>query len=729
MYLRDLITILEAPGPIGKSFYRDNVGNIGKTSRSVSSAKAWVRRISTVNEFHKLLCEISNNPCVALMLGWIPGTEDGQAFNFVPRTQYQNMAGLTERDLLPPLWIDPGTGQRYAARLKSNVIGSSWIMLDRDTTDGMPKELAELNEEQWFSAMEKLLPGLIGAGYLIVPSSSSRVVINGQRNSTNNFHVFLQIDNPDDLERIGSAMLINSFSTRAGFRRPVLSTQTGEVHSYRPWSIFDPTTFSRERLCYEGLPTIDGSGLGITERDVMVVDGGKVDTSKVLDPVGSVSGLSLVKTSDNNFYTLAEEKLSAGTMIESQLHGWISVQQYADSDLGKIRCQAFNRPESTSWNGYLNRNSDGSVFFFDNGTRMKFQFTPVHFSLPGSNHPVTQDNTSLHLSQKSVVSGFDIEPWESLSKRNFEPVPWIIVDLLPPGVSLLIGKPKFGKSWLALGLILLAVAGRPVFGREVDCKEALYLALEDSKSRLKSRVEILKQSHKLNDADIQGFSHAIEAQQLGKGLEDQLNGHMGHHPNTRLIVIDVLTRVRRPKSRDENPYEYDYNTTSAFKAITNLYPRLAIVLVHHANKHGVNGLDAVSGTHGLAGGCDNVFTLINGDSGPEIQIHARDVADESPIPLVKGTDGMWTLESRESARDKSQSDTRRVVLELIQSGCVTPRAIIEETGLPRTTVEAQLRRMTRQGLIQKTGRGVYGVVSEPLNGHLEFSQPTKAPWE
>lgn len=729
MHLRDLVTILEAPHPVGKSFYLDDVGNINKTSRGIASAKAWVRRVSTVNDFYDLLCEISSNPCIALMLGWVPGTEDGQEFNFVPRSQYLNTLGLTENDPLPPLWIEPGTGRRYAARLKANVIGSSWTMLDRDATDGMPKELVELNEEQWFSAMEKLMPGLISAGYLIVPSSSSRVVVDGQKYSTNNFHVYFQIENPDDLERTGSAMLINSFSTGSGFSRPVLSSQTGEVFAHRPWSIFDPTTFSRERLCYEGLPTVDGSGLGISELDVTVINGGKVDTRYVPDPIGHAYGLRLVKTGESGFYTLAEDKLSANTMIESKMHGLISVQQYADSDLGKIRCQAFNRPESTSWNGYLNRNSDGSVFFFDNGARMKFEFNPVQFSPAGVNNTNNQNNSSLPSKQKPSVVGFESESWDSLSKRYFEPVPWIIDDLLPPGVSLLIGKPKFGKSWLALGLILLVVAGRPVFGRGVDCKEALYLALEDSKSRLKSRVELLKQSHRLNDADIQGFCHAIEAQQLGKGLEEQLIGHMEQHPNTRLIIIDVLTRVRKPKLRDESPYEYDYNTTSAFKAITALYPRLAIVLVHHANKHGVNGLDAVSGTHGLAGGCDNVFTLFNGDSGPEIQIHARDVADESPIPLVKGADGMWTLESRESARDKSQSDTRRVVLELIQSGCETPRVIIEETGLPRTTVEAQLRRMTKQGLIQKTGRGVYGVVSAPLNGPIEFSQPRKAPWE
>ncbi len=37
-----------------------------------------------------------------------------------------------------------------------------------------------------------------------------------------------------------------------------------------------------------------------------------------------------------------------------------------------------------------------------------------------------------------------------LQGRVFPPIKWIVPDILPEGLTLLAGKPKLGKSWLAL---------------------------------------------------------------------------------------------------------------------------------------------------------------------------------------------------------------------------------------------------------------------------------------
>ena len=41
---------------------------------------------------------------------------------------------------------------------------------------------------------------------------------------------------------------------------------------------------------------------------------------------------------------------------------------------------------------------------------------------------------------------------ESLMAMDFPEIIWVVPELLPTGAALLAGKPKFGKSWLALGL-------------------------------------------------------------------------------------------------------------------------------------------------------------------------------------------------------------------------------------------------------------------------------------
>jgi AAA domain len=57
------------------------------------------------------------------------------------------------------------------------------------------------------------------------------------------------------------------------------------------------------------------------------------------------------------------------------------------------------------------------------------------------------------------------------------------------GATILAGRPKIGKSWLALDWGLAVARDGFVFG-DVHCKqgEVLYVALEDNERRLKQRI-------------------------------------------------------------------------------------------------------------------------------------------------------------------------------------------------------------------------------------------------
>jgi RecA-family ATPase len=57
------------------------------------------------------------------------------------------------------------------------------------------------------------------------------------------------------------------------------------------------------------------------------------------------------------------------------------------------------------------------------------------------------------------------------------------------GFSVLAGKSKLGKSWLALNLALAVASGGTAIGSiDVEQGEVLYLALEDTKRRLQGRL-------------------------------------------------------------------------------------------------------------------------------------------------------------------------------------------------------------------------------------------------
>src|SRR5437764_492629 len=75
---------------------------------------------------------------------------------------------------------------------------------------------------------------------------------------------------------------------------------------------------------------------------------------------------------------------------------------------------------------------------------------------------------------------------------DLPPVRWAVPEILPEGLTLLAGKPKLGKSWLALSLALSIAAGGVALGKQpLPQGDVLYLALEENARRLQARARQL----------------------------------------------------------------------------------------------------------------------------------------------------------------------------------------------------------------------------------------------
>jgi Mrp family chromosome partitioning ATPase len=77
---------------------------------------------------------------------------------------------------------------------------------------------------------------------------------------------------------------------------------------------------------------------------------------------------------------------------------------------------------------------------------------------------------------------------------NFPEQMWVVPNVLPEGLAILAGKPKTGKSWLALNLALAAASGGEFLNTELAAIKVAYLALEDSERRLRERLETCNES-------------------------------------------------------------------------------------------------------------------------------------------------------------------------------------------------------------------------------------------
>ena len=77
------------------------------------------------------------------------------------------------------------------------------------------------------------------------------------------------------------------------------------------------------------------------------------------------------------------------------------------------------------------------------------------------------------------------EPLETYSSEHImntplTPLPFIVYKLLYPGLYLLAGAPKVGKSWLALDLCLSVASGEQFLKHDTSPGQVLYMSLEDT---------------------------------------------------------------------------------------------------------------------------------------------------------------------------------------------------------------------------------------------------------
>lgn len=192
---------------------------------------------------------------------------------------------------------------------------------------------------------------------------------------------------------------------------------------------------------------------------------------------------------------------------------------------------------------------------------------------------------------------------ETLMTTPLEPLKFIVNGLIPQGLHVLAGSPKIGKSWLSLWLCLQVAKGKKVWEFETLLSEVLYLCLEDSFAQIQSRL------FEITDEAPPTLHFAIMSETIGSGLEMQIENFIKEYPNTGLIVIDALQKVRKTVSANVNLYAADYDDTNSLKQVADKHC-LAIVLVHHLRKTtDSDPHNKISGTSGIAGGADSNFVL------------------------------------------------------------------------------------------------------------------------
>lgn len=325
---------------------------------------------------------------------------------------------------------------------------------------------------------------------------------------------------------------------------------------------------------------------------------------------------------------------------------------------------------------------------------------------------ITRAELEMHQAAIKTRQEGGIISHSELMLMTFPEQQWVVKDLVAPGVTLLFSVPKGRKSFLCLDLAISVSTGRPMFGKfPVRQGSVLYLALEDSALRLRSRSEKILLGSTPGPLYLYPQDSGAWGS-LDEGGADRLIDWAKAVQDPRLIIVDVLEKVRG-KRKGDSVYGTDYEAMRPLGEVA-AETGCAVIAVHHTSKRDFNPEDpmaSASGSNGLRGSVDNlIFLRKKGDEG-SLVLEGRDLNPDE-IPLEWDQPNLrWSLSDR-----PLDSEEMAIIAEAIQRYPAADRSLlIPHLGLGQVEGDATLNRLIRRGQLVETN-GCFSLPSAPGSG-------------
>jgi hypothetical protein len=234
---------------------------------------------------------------------------------------------------------------------------------------------------------------------------------------------------------------------------------------------------------------------------------------------------------------------------------------------------------------------------------------------------------------------------------------YAVPGLIPEGVTILAGRPKARKSWLAIQIALGIAQGARILGSiGTEPGDVLYLALEDTRRRLKKRVrKILDATGWIAPTRLEFRTDSARA----PGGIAHIEAWLKAHPGARLVIVDTLQKFRpAQRGAQKDGYADDYEAVSAVKNLADRYA-VAVLILHHSRKASAESpFDEISGTLGLTGAADAIVVLQRDQeaSTAALYVTGRDVEEETLQLTWNDAGCLWSVAGREAGINRQTSD-------------------------------------------------------------------------
>jgi AAA domain len=300
-----------------------------------------------------------------------------------------------------------------------------------------------------------------------------------------------------------------------------------------------------------------------------------------------------------------------------------------------------------------------------------------------------------------------------LQTMTFAPVRHILYGYIVEGVTILAGKPKSGKSFLALDVCIGASADRFTLGTLKPVQgDVLCLALEDTNHRLRRRMAKLWPSPEAEWP--RRLSLATEWRRANQGGLEDIEDWCRTVSSPVLVWIDTLEKFRPIQTSKDRAYSADYEAIAGLHKIAAKF-NVAIVVNHHVRKMDADDpFDTVSGTLGLTGAADTILVLRRHAGAVTLHARGRDIEEaESAMQFSRDT-CRWTILG--AASDVHVSSERAAVIRALAgadpAGLAVSEIIAATGSTSRGAMDTLLFKMKESGDIVRLQRGVYALAQD-----------------
>ena len=286
-----------------------------------------------------------------------------------------------------------------------------------------------------------------------------------------------------------------------------------------------------------------------------------------------------------------------------------------------------------------------------------------------------------------------------LMNTEIPPLKYAIKPILPEGFVCISGRPKAMKSFTMLKIAYAVQNGKDFMGHKTQQGDVLYLALEDSKRRIKDRLIRMGEDKYKHPTILL----ANDVPYLGFGFEESVERWIDDSENPRLIIIDTLARIKpRQGKQSGTAYDLDNELLNKLQTIA-IQKNITIAFVTHLSKQSTDySWDRIQGSVGMQGMTDAMWLIDRGETSKNASITGRGRDIEDFEYAVKWNEEKFQYDFEGNLQIVEMNENRREVLdamrELTNSGTVeiNPRDVCKYFNVSVTSKDGRRLSKTMQ---------------------------------